>query len=192
MSLAKKDIVVQLEELKVEFDKEAEAKDLDKILKKAKKEREKAAKKEAKEQAKEKGPEEAPREKKIKKARYISKYAELKLIDKSSYTKEIEGRVVVVEGSSIQFHEGLFETTDQREIEFLENDPNFGSVFVRIKDKDLQKAREEKYKSLTVKQQEEKEEQEKLSEKEKALGEGEGLPKKRTKGKGSTKEKPAF
>ncbi len=186
MSLAKKDIVPKLKELKVEFNEEDSAKNLAKLLKKANKAKAKE------EKPKEKGPEGAPREKKVKKAKYISQYAELKLINKSSYTKEVEGKVVVVEGSSIQFHNGLFETSDPREIEFLENNPNLGSVFIRVKDQDLQKAREEKFKPLTERQQEEKAEKEKLSEKEKTLGEGEGLPKKRGKGKTSKKENPAF
>lgn len=134
-------------------------------------------------------------ETKSKKARYISKFRFLKLINKSSYSKEVNGRVVVVEGSSIQFNEGLFETSDSVEIKFLDNHPNFGDVFLKIKDKDIEKARENQFKHLTVKQQEERDEEEKKELEKKALGEGEGLPKKKGEGKSKkskTKEKPAF
>ena len=125
-------------------------------------------------------------------AKYIAKYLSLRLIDKASYTKEVAGRVVVVPGNSIQFAEGVYETSDPNEIKFLENHPNFGTVFIKVKDKDLQKAREDKFKDLETKEAELKAKEEKLAKKEKALEEGESVPK--VKGKGSTKktEKPAF
>ena len=103
----------------------------------------------AKNQTNEKDKETAKEEKTSKVARFVARYAQLKLINKSTYTKEVEGRVVVVPGKSIQFRNGIYETADKDEISFLENHPNFGNVFFRLKGKDeADKAREEKFKTL--------------------------------------------
>ena len=40
-------------------------------------------------------------------AKFISKYLSLKLVQRATYTKEVEGRIVVVPGSSIQFTNGV-------------------------------------------------------------------------------------
>jgi len=125
-------------------------------------------------------------------AKYIAKYLNLRLIDKASYTKEVEGRVVTVPGKTIEFSQGMYETSDPDEIKFLESHPNFGTVFIKVKDKDLQKAREDKFKDLETKEAELKAKEEKLAKKEKALEEGESVPKGKGKGKKSKKEKPAF
>jgi len=96
---------------------------------------------------------EETKETKSKTARYISQSAELKLINKASYTKEVEGRVVVVPGKSIQFHSGVYETSDPDEIQFLENHQNFGNLFYRLKGKeDAQQAREERFKDLEARE----------------------------------------
>ncbi len=119
-----------------------------------------------------------------KTVKYISKYLNLRLIDKSSYSKEIEGRIVVVPGKSIQFAEGVYETEDPNEIKFLDNHPNCGNVFIKVKAADLQKARKEQFKDLETKEAELKAKKEKTEKKGKALAEGEGMPKKKgSKGK---------
>jgi len=70
---------------------------------------------------------------KTKLTQYISKYRELRLINKASYSKEVEGKVIVVQGSSIQFHDGVYSTSDENEIKFLDNHPNCGGVFIKVK-----------------------------------------------------------
>ncbi len=101
----------------------------------------------AKNQSKEKVT--AKEEKTEKIVRFIARYASLKLVNKATYSKEVEGRVVVVPGKSIQFTNGIYETSDKDEIAFLENHPNFGNVFYRLKGKEeADKAREEKFKTL--------------------------------------------
>jgi hypothetical protein len=124
--------------------------------------------------------------------KYISKYLNLKLVDKASYTKEVDGRVVVVPGKSIQFNQGVYETEDPDEIKFLESHANFGSVFIEVKEDDLQKARKEQFKDLETKEAELKAKEEELKKKEKALEEGESVPKRKGKSKTKKKEKPAF
>ena len=76
---------------------------------------------------------------KDKLTQYISKYRELRLIDKASYSKEVEGKVVVVQGNAIQFHDVVYETSDENEIKFLDNHPNCGNVFIKFK-KDVGKS----------------------------------------------------
>lgn len=90
--------------------------------------------------------------------RYISRYLNLRLVNKSAYNKEIDGRVVTVPGVSVQFSQGIYETSDPVEIEFLDNHPNiknkiFFKVDKKVKDavgaqKELAKSLEEKNKEL--------------------------------------------
>jgi len=131
------------------------------------------------------------------KAKYISKYRSLKLVVKPSYTKEVEGRIVVVPGKSIRFVQGVYETDDPDEIKFLDNHPNLGTIFIKVTEKDLQKdlqkAIEKQFKDLETKEAELKAKEEELVKKEKALEEGSSIPKKAKTGrKKLKKEKPAF
>ena len=140
---------------------------------------------------------ETKEETKSKTARYISQSAELKLINRASYTKEVEGRIVVVPGNSIQFHNGMYETSDKDEIAFLESHPNFGNLFYRLKGKeDAEKAREERFKSLEQKEKELAEREAKVKEKEmasKGHEEGAKTSAKGIRGTESTKpKKPKF
>lgn len=130
---------------------------------------------------------------KTQKAKYIAKYLQLKLIDKAAYTKEVDGRIVVTPGKSIQFTDGVYETEDPQEIKFLESHPNFGSVFIKVEEDDLQKARTDKFKDLETKEAELKAKETALAKKEKALEEGSSVPKSKTRKKETgKKEKPAF
>jgi hypothetical protein len=72
-----------------------------------------------------------------KEAVYISRYYELKLVMTPSYLKEVGGKVLIVRGTSIQFHDGVYKTIKSDEIEFLDNHPNFGSVFRKVETADL-------------------------------------------------------
>lgn len=63
---------------------------------------------------------------------YVSKYFSLKLVMDSSYYKEVAGKVLPVKGRAIQFEQGAYTTSDKDEIEFLENHPNFGSIFIKV------------------------------------------------------------
>lgn len=78
---------------------------------------------------------------------YISKYLQLKLVMESSYYKEVAGKVLPVKGKAIQFEQGAYTTSDKDEIEFLENHPNFGSIFIKV-DKDATSERAEYVQTL--------------------------------------------
>lgn len=137
------------------------------------------------------------KETKSKRERYISRFGELKLIDKASYTKEVEGRIVVVAGKSIQFHDGKYEASDPQEIQFLDNHPNYGNVFYKLKSKEgAEKAREEQFKSLEEKEKELAAREKAVEEKEmgkKGHEEGAKPSAKGVRGTESTKsEKPKF
>lgn len=70
-----------------------------------------------------------------KETTYVSKYFNLKLIRTSSYHKEVAGKILPVPGTSVQFIQGAFTTSDAEEIKFLESHPNFGNIFIKV-DKD--------------------------------------------------------
>lgn len=128
---------------------------------------------------------------------YISKYHELKIVNQSSYTKEVGGRVITVPGSSIQFHEGVYRTSDPAEIEFLDSHKNFGSVFTKIDRKDQKKAVDEviaeRYKDLEAREKELAAREEALRKKEMvAKGQEEGAEGKTVSGIRSTADQPKF
>jgi hypothetical protein len=70
-----------------------------------------------------------------KQTTYVSRYFELKLVMDSSYFKEVNGKVLPVKGRSIRFTQGAYTTDDAEEIKFLDEHPNFGSIFIKV-DKD--------------------------------------------------------
>jgi hypothetical protein len=70
---------------------------------------------------------------KSKKATYVSKYNRLRIVLEPSYDKEVNGRYTRVEGHSIRFEGGLYETDDPDLIEELENRSEFKrQVFIRV------------------------------------------------------------
>lgn len=73
----------------------------------------------------------------LKETIYISRYYELKLVMAPSYLKEVGGKVIIIRGTYIQFHDGIYKTSNPEEIEFLDNHPNLGSVFRKIERSDL-------------------------------------------------------
>ena len=73
----------------------------------------------------------------VKETIYISRYYELKLVMNPSYLKEVGGKVLIIRGTYIQFHEGVYKTTNPEDIEYLDNHPNFGSVFRKVESADL-------------------------------------------------------
>ncbi len=84
---------------------------------------------------------------------YISRYHELKLVVEPAYLKEVGIRILTIRGKYIQFHEGVYRTSDPEEIAFLDNHPNFGNVFRRIqsvdmKGKTLEQVYKDKFKTL--------------------------------------------
>jgi len=131
---------------------------------------------------------------KVKEQTYISKILNLTLINKSSYSKEVGGKFIVVQGSKVEFNDGVFITSDPSEIEFLDNHGNCGNVFIKVKSKDVEKAKEDKFKDLETKEKEIADKEKEVKRREKALEEGSELPGKKGKGKGNKKdkEKPAF
>lgn len=90
---------------------------------------------------------------------YISRYHELKLVVEPAYLKEVGIRILTVRGKYIQFHEGVYRTSDPEEIAFLDNHPNFGNVFRRIqtvdmKGKTLEQVYKDKFKTLEERERE--------------------------------------
>ncbi len=118
---------------------------------------------------------------KKEKIKYISKGLNFRIVMKSSYTKEVNGKIIAMPGNSIQFKEGVYETDDPKEIKFLDNHGDCGGYFIKVKDKDLAKARNDKFKDLDTKTAELKAKEKELERREKALEEGEGLGKKEEK-----------
>ena len=78
---------------------------------------------------------------------YVAKYLQLKLVRESSYFKEVNGKVLPVKGTAIQFEQGAYTTEDEGEIEFLDNHPNFGSIFIKV-DKNVVEERADYVKTL--------------------------------------------
>ena len=80
---------------------------------------------------------------------YIAKYAQLRLVRKSAYSKEVDGKVFRVPGESIRFEGGVFTTSDPEEIKFLDSHPNYGpsQYFIKV-EKDVVSERAEYVKSL--------------------------------------------
>lgn len=101
-------------------------------------------------------------------ARYISRFLALRIVVKPAYTKEVDGRVVTVQGKDIRFDQGVFETTDQELIDFLEGDKSFGTTYIRVPDNvaDAVKDRGEWMKDLETKERELAEREARLKEKE--------------------------
>lgn len=91
-----------------------------------------------------------------KKAIYISRYRELRIVTKAAYSNQVDGRVVTYPGKFIQFHEGVFETENQEEIQLLEGHKNFGNIFIRVEagTKEAKQIRDDKYKDLEQKNKE--------------------------------------
>lgn len=57
--------------------------------------------------------------------RFVSpKYRSLKLVMKPGYSKEVGGRILAVNGTSVRFKDGLYETENEAEIEFLRGHEN--------------------------------------------------------------------
>lgn len=193
------DTAKQLEEMSM-AELWAEAKKLG-VSKEGKKEELIARLKQVQEEGGENMPKDKPKSEKTEKPRevvYISKYNELRLVNQSSYTKEVGGRVITVPGTSIQFHDGVYKTSDPDEITFLDNHPNCGSVFTKVERKDQDKAASqliaEKYKTLEQKEAELKAKEEELKRREMALkGQQEGAESPKTvSGVRSTAEQPKF
>lgn len=119
-----------------------------------------------------------------KEAVYIAKYHELKLVMNPAYIKEVAGRVITVAGRSIQFHEGIYRTSDPEEIEFLDNHKNFGNVYRKVDRNDLKSGKpmeqvyKEKFQTLEDREKAIAAREEALKKKEMSLkGFEEGAPK---------------
>ena len=119
--------------------------------------------------------------------KYISKFLELRIVVKPAYSKEIDGRVVVTQGKSIQFHDGVYNTEDSEEITFLDNNKNLGNVFIKVEG-DIKKAKEKLSETLEERNDKITAKKKKKIKKEKALEEGSELAKNKIK----KEEKPAY
>lgn len=131
---------------------------------------------------------------------YISRYLELKLVMNPSYLKEVGGKVLIIRGKYIQFHEGVYKTKDQEEVEYLDNHPNFGSVFRKVVTSELKGGKsvdqiyQEKFRTLEEREKEIEAREKALQKKEvetKGAAEGADSQKSVT-GIRSTAEQPKF
>src|SRR3989344_1337447 len=118
---------------------------------------------------------------------YISRYHELKLVVEPAYLKEVGIRILTIRGKYIQFHEGVYRTSDPEQIAFLDNHPNFGNVFRRIQTVDMKgKTLEERERDIAVREGA-------LRRKEmEARGQEEGAEQTVTTGVRSTTDEPKF
>jgi len=84
-----------------------------------------------------------------KKARYVSRFSALRLVMEPAWTEVVNGRAITHPGRSIQFVEGLYETSDKDEIEYLDaqEKENGAGTVVRANIEPAQ-AREELLKTL--------------------------------------------
>jgi len=136
----------------------------------------------------------------LKETIYISRYYELKLVMSPSYLKEVGGKVLIIRGTYIQFHDGAYKTSNPEEIEFLDNHPNLGSVFRKIERSDLSGGKsieqiyQDKFKTLEEREKELAAREELLRKKKIELkGSEEGAPQQETvTGIRSTTDRPKF
>lgn len=111
---------------------------------------------------------------------------------KKSYTKEIEGSVVVVPGTKIEFQNNIFETENKDIIKFLDNSESCKKmqgrgIFVKVTDKTLNAAKE----TLEQREARAKKELEEIK-KQKAKDSVKPTEKGRSKAKVGDKDKPKF
>ncbi|KKU71159.1 hypothetical protein A3C29_05205 [Candidatus Daviesbacteria bacterium RIFCSPHIGHO2_02_FULL_40_16] len=129
---------------------------------------------------------------------YISRYHELKLVVEPAYLKEVGIRILTIRGKYIQFHEGVYRTSDPEQIAFLDNHPNFGNVFRRIqtvdmKGKTLEQVYKDKFKTLEERERDIAVREGALRRKEmEARGQEEGAEQTVTTGVRSTTDEPKF
>lgn len=131
---------------------------------------------------------------------YIAKYHELKLVMNPAYIKEVGGRVITVAGRSIQFHEGVYRTSDPEEIEFLDTHKNNGNVYRKVDRNDLKSGKsmeqvyKEKFQTLEDREKAIADREDALKKKEMSLkGFEEGAPKQQAvSGVRSSADQPKF
>lgn len=83
-------------------------------------------------------------------ATYISRYLQLRIVRKPAYSREVDGQRVSTPGTSIQFEQGVFTTSDPDEIAFIEARPEFGKLIQKVPKniKDIDAERTEQFQSL--------------------------------------------
>lgn len=124
--------------------------------------------------------------------RYKSRFRELTIPVKKSYTKEVDGQIVAFQGEHIEFKDSIYQTDNEVHIKFLDTDPRCiqmqkNGVFAKIDSAILEAATkketlEEREARLDKELKELKKKKKKVTEKEKG-----------TKTKvGSKKDKPAY
>lgn len=65
-----------------------------------------------------------------KPVQYLSKYRSMKIVRVPIRTREIEGQIISTDGSKIVFEDGMFETSDQAVIDYIEARPEFKSGII--------------------------------------------------------------
>jgi ribosomal protein L29 len=136
----------------------------------------------------------AEKNEKSKVARYVSKYAKLKIVLKGTRAREVDGKIMVEQGDSVQFNNGYFETSDMELAKMLESRKDFSVVFYRIPDtKTTDEAKEALNKTLEEKNSEiEKLKKELADERVKNSVKGEDKGKNKAEKKSENKNTPKF
>ncbi len=110
-----------------------------------------------------------------KPVRYISRYLQLRIVRKPGYSKEVDGQRVSTPGTSIQFDQGVFETTDPAEVAFIEGRSEFGKLIQRVPDniEDIAGERTEVFQDLEAREKALADREAAIAAKEAALKNGE-------------------
>jgi len=118
-------------------------------------------------------------------ATYISRYRELRIVVKPSYNKEVDGRVVTVNGTDVRFEAGQYTTTDPEIISYLESQKMFGDIYIRVPDnvKDIAVEKSEWLKTLEEREADLKAREEAIAKKEAKINGNEEGKKIETEGK---------
>lgn len=71
-------------------------------------------------------------EKEPKLVTFLSKYRQHRIVRKGSYSKEVDGQRVTIPGTSIQFEDGVYTTSDPEELAFLRSQKDFTRTFTEV------------------------------------------------------------
>lgn len=93
-------------------------------------------------------------DKKEKVVRFISRYLSLRIITKAGFSREVDGQRSSTAGESIQFEQGVFETSDPEVVKYVEARPEFGKHIQRVPDnvENLTKEQAEQFQSLEARE----------------------------------------
>lgn len=71
--------------------------------------------------------------------KFVSKFSELSLTMIPTDREIVRGKIVTHQGKHIRFHRNEYNTTDQKEIAWLKQHPNYGIDFYAVKEDPIDK-----------------------------------------------------